>query len=105
MSLESLDRIKKAEEDAHKLVEQARSDAVAMIKKAQSEGEAFSLSEKKRTQEELDAMINEAKFDAEQEIVGMRKISDARLENLRSAATARLADAVEAACERIMAEL
>lgn len=105
MSLESLDRIKKAEEDARKIVEQSRLDAAAMIKNAESEGETFLLSEKSRTQKKLDNMMNEAKLDAEKEIFGLRKISNARLEELRSSASAKLADAVESACERIMNEL
>ncbi len=102
MSLESLDRIKKAEEDARNVVERAKSDAAAMIKKVQSDGETFSLSEKTLTQEKLQKMMNEAKLSAEEEIADMRRLSDVQLEELKTSATSKLADVARAVRERIM---
>ncbi len=102
MSFEAVSNIKKAEEDAERLVAEAETQARQIISDAENSGRAKKEAAEKKAAQEKEALLKEteAQIDKENEISGNE--TSKTLEAQRSIASGKINTAAQIVAERIL---
>lgn len=99
---ESIDRIKKVEEEVKDLLKKAQIDADRIIREAREQAEKIIQDAKKQASEESKVINKDAELEAEKEIALLREKNQTEIDNLRSIAGSNISKAASFIIGRII---
>ncbi len=99
---ESIDKIKKVEEEVKELLKEIQIDADRIIREAREQSVKILEDAKKQVSEELKAINKNAELEAEKTIALLREENQAEIDNLRSMAESNISKAASFIIGRII---